>query len=83
MLNKKSILSQTIFIVLTYLGADFRKGILIHIVEQRNILKGTATLIITMFYMKDLNKPCILIPVSSKSGEMAEVVNGIILANGL
>ena len=24
---------------------------------------------ITMFYMKDLNKPCILIPVSSKSVE--------------
>ena len=22
-----------------------------------NILKGTATLLITMFYMKDLNKP--------------------------
>ena len=31
--------------------------------------KGTATLIITMFYMKDLNKPPILIPVSSKSVE--------------
>ena len=29
-------------------------------------LKGTATLIITMFYMKDLNKPWILIPVSFK-----------------
>ena len=32
-------------------------------------LKGTATLMITKFYMKDLNKPCILIPVSSKSVE--------------
>ena len=30
------------------------------------LLKGTATLIITMFYIEDLNKPCILIPVSSK-----------------
>ena len=30
-----------------------------------NSLKGTATLMITMFYMKDLNKPWILIPVSS------------------
>ena len=32
-------------------------------------LKGTATLMITMFYMENLNKPCILIPVSSKSVE--------------
>ena len=32
-------------------------------------LKGTATLMITIFFMKDLNKPCILIPVSSKSVE--------------
>ena len=30
------------------------------------LLKGTATLMITMFYMKDLNRPRILIPVSSK-----------------
>ena len=30
-------------------------------------LKGTATLMITDIYMKDLNKPWILIPVSSKS----------------
>ena len=29
-------------------------------------LKGTATLMITMFYMEDLNKPCVSIPVSSK-----------------
>ena len=35
----------------------------------RVFLKGTATLIITMFSMKDLNKPRILIPVSSKSVE--------------
>ena len=33
------------------------------------LLKGTATLTITMFYMKDLNKPWILVPVSSKSVE--------------
>ena len=32
-------------------------------------LKGAAALIFTMFYMKDLNKQCILIPVSSKSVE--------------
>ena len=32
-------------------------------------LKGTATLMITMFYMKDLNKPGILLQVSSKSVE--------------
>ena len=30
-------------------------------------LKGMATLMIIMFYMKDLNKPWILIPASSKS----------------
>ena len=32
-------------------------------------LKGTATLMITMFHMKDPNKPWILIPVPSKSVE--------------
>ena len=32
-------------------------------------LKGTAILMITMFDMKDLNKPRILKPVSSKSVE--------------
>ena len=32
-----------------------------------DFLKGTATQMITIFYMKDFNKPCILIPVSSKS----------------
>ena len=32
-------------------------------------LKGMATLMIALFYMKDLNKPWILIPVSSKSVE--------------
>ena len=29
-------------------------------------LKGTTALVITMFYIKDLNKPLILIPVLSK-----------------
>ena len=29
-------------------------------------LNGTKNVMITMFCMKDLNKPCILIPVSSK-----------------
>ena len=33
------------------------------------VLKDTATLMITMLYLKDLNKPRILIPVSSKSVE--------------
>ena len=32
-------------------------------------LKGTATLIVSMFYMKELYEPSILIPVSSKSVE--------------
>ena len=35
--------------------------------SQNVILKGTATLMITIFNTKDLNKPGILIPVSSKS----------------
>ena len=35
-------------------------------------LKGTATLRITMFYIKNLNKPYILIPVSFKSVEKCE-----------
>ena len=33
------------------------------------LIKGTATLMITMLNMKDLNEPWILIPVSSKSVE--------------
>ena len=33
----------------------------------KRVLKGTATLMITMFNMKDLYKPWNLIPVSSKS----------------
>ena len=33
------------------------------------LLKGTATLMISMFYQKDLYDPCILIQVSSKSVE--------------
>ena len=38
-------------------------------VKDFEALKGTATLIISIFYMTDLNKPWILIPVSSKSNE--------------
>ena len=37
--------------------------------SRHTTLKETATLMITMFYMGDLNKPGILIPVSSKSVE--------------
>ena len=40
----------------------------------QSCLKGTATLMITMFYMKDLNKPLILIPVASKSVIKRKVV---------
>ena len=36
---------------------------------RKPALKGTATLIISAFYMKKLSEPCILIPVSSKSVE--------------
>ena len=35
----------------------------------RPSLKGTATLIISMFYQKELYEPCLLIQVSSKSVE--------------
>ena len=45
------------------------------ILENKNHffnLKGTATLIITVFYMKDLNKLRILIPVSSRSVKKCE-----------
>ena len=37
--------------------------------HDEDTLKGTAIQMITIFYMKDLNKPCILIPVSFKSVE--------------
>ena len=37
---------------------------------------------ITMFYMKDLNKPCILISVSSKSVENVEVVGVLNICKG-
>ena len=37
-------------------------------------LKGTATLMINTIYKKELYKPCILIPVLSKSVEKWEVV---------
>ena len=36
-----------------------------------------------MFYIINLNKPCILIPVSSKSVENVEVVGILIFANEL
>ena len=36
------------------LKVQYRSGRELHIVDM---LKGTATLMITMFYMKDLNKP--------------------------
>ena len=49
---KKTVSTSTLLIMNVYYKLGF---------------KGTATLMITMFYMKDLNKPCILIPVSSKS----------------
>ena len=49
-----------------------------------DVLKETATLRITMFYMKDLNKPCILIPVMSKSVEKCGSYGRLnIFANGL
>ena len=35
----------------------------------KKILKGTATLMISVFYMRELSEPWILIPVSSKSVE--------------
>ena len=37
--------------------------------RPRKMLKGTATLMISMFYMKKLSEPWSLIPVSSKSVE--------------
>ena len=39
------------------------------IISNKILLKGTATLMITLFYMKDLNKQEILKSVSSKSIE--------------
>ena len=43
-------------------------------------LTGTVTLIITL-YMKELNKPCILIPVSSKSVEERESCGRLNICN--
>ena len=37
--------------------------------KLHTFLKGTATLLISLFYMKELYEPWILIPVSSKSVE--------------
>ena len=47
------------------------------------MLTGTANLMITMFYMKDLNKPQILIPVLSESVKNVEVVGVWIFENRL
>ena len=44
-------------------------------------LKGTATLIIIINYMEDLNKPCILIPVSSKSVENCRICGRLNICN--
>ena len=45
-------------------------------------LKGTATLMISMFYKKELYKPWILIPVSSKSVKNGKIVVVWIFRNG-
>ena len=38
-------------------------------IEKNDHLKGTATLMICIFYMKELYEPWVLIPVSAKSVE--------------
>ena len=52
---------------------NFKKLFLVRVIGYNIFfklnLKGTAILTITMFYMKYLYKPLILIPVSSKSVE--------------
>ena len=51
------------------------EGVQLHVMYKHETcapcvnLTGTATLMITVFYMKYLNKPCILIPVHLKSVE--------------
>ena len=57
------------FILLTHLN-DLKKNRYLPPV----LLKGTATLIISMFNLKELSEPWILIPVSSKSVENMEVM---------
>ena len=43
-------------------GSEYSKSV-------RLLFKGDGNMMITMRYMKDLNKPIILLPVSSKSVE--------------
>ena len=52
--------------IVYYMSVIFVNYLFSHLLQ---LLKGTATLMITMFNMQDLNKPLILIPVSSKSVE--------------
>ena len=51
-------------------------------VYRQHTLKGTATLMNTMFNMEDLIKPCISIPVSSKSVEKRESYERLNICNG-
>ena len=61
----------------------------VHVIKEKsNItywisLKGTATLMITMFYMKDLNKPWILNQFRLNRSKNVEVMGIWIFANGL
>ena len=60
---------EGLFSILSLFRNDFNKFNNTGARIYHMVLKGTATLMMTLFYMKDLNKPCILIPVSSKSVE--------------
>ena len=53
----------------TIIDYTTRCGARNNIIDYDSQLKGTATLINCMFYQKELCKPWILIPVSSKSVE--------------
>ena len=50
-------------------------------VYRRHTLKRMATLMNTLFNMEDLNKPCISIPVSSKSVEKRESCERLNICN--
>ena len=53
---------------MTVMHADhYAKESLICNLEKTKLLKGTPTLMVTRFYMKDLNKPWFSVPVSYKS----------------
>ena len=55
-------------VVAGVLGYVFRQDVSTGSQRFLNLsLKGTATLMISMFYQKELYEPCILIQVSSKS----------------